>query len=165
MIINLESLHKIIFPIYPIRRGESVIEDYGVKTINGKMVDDTNVNHPLIFGRRLISSQKLPLYHFQNALQTYIALFKYNGRKRFFDSAGKEFSYKKTHVATIYSIPLIKKVDPRDECAYLSGVDYPIPLNIHVPDDAEKICVLRRGRAIYGIWSVDPRDNGRSIKI
>ena len=95
MLLPLEFKHinSIKFPVYPLPSDE-VTEEDGLVFLNGKVLDDKNMNADRLGTRRLASPHH-PQYSLRIGYTHFGQMLK-SGKKYFIDHHGKLFEYRKT---------------------------------------------------------------------
>jgi hypothetical protein len=133
MVITYKHLLKLEFPIYILPHDDWSFSD-GLLFLDGKVVDDTNMEGNTI-GKRRLQTPFTDLFPLRSQLDSFQGLLKQN-KNTFIDSNGIPFIYEKTIRCDLRYYRIHKK-ELRDDCCVLWLVGVHQPFTVPRPPERE----------------------------
>lgn len=164
MIVTYKELHKVNFPVFPLRSSDWHIHD-GVVFLEGKVVDERNMPGKTIGIRRLQCGRR-DLYPLKKAVLDIQGLLRIR-RPAFVDDKGKLFSYLKTYSSKL-SCYRIKEIEKKEVASllWLYGCVEPITIKRPPPPEVVWARILHIGNSpwlLYDYVRVPTKDTYRRV--
>lgn len=134
MIITYKNISDVVFPCFLLPPGDLIFRD-GLVFLNGKIVDDRNIEDEIL-GRRRLETPHKNLFGLRNSIPSKEVLFKNKGNTRYIDRLGHIFIYKKTLYCDIISHK-IKRIDRKTiaSLVWVSKINFPFKVSRPPPSE------------------------------
>jgi hypothetical protein len=134
MVLTYKNFKDIVFPCWEMPDGE-ISEKDGLVFLNGKILDDLNMPTPRMGLRRAMSPQnKKNFINLKYSAPSVLTLIKNKGNKRYVDSAGKIFIYRKSKFCKLNYLK-IKKIERKTKASLVWVNKHNSPFIVPRPPD------------------------------